>query len=104
MAAGLIAVSWPKEYGGGGYSPVEQVVLAEEFARAGAPEREENDLFGVDLLCNTLIALGTEAQKRHFLPRILTGDDRWCQGFSEPRPARIWPPCGPEPYSMVTSG
>ncbi|GAQ40914.1 acyl-CoA dehydrogenase [Mycobacterium pseudoshottsii JCM 15466] len=84
VAAGLIAVSWPKEYGGGGYSPVEQVVLAEEFARAGAPEREENDLFGVDLLGNTLIALGTEAQKRHFLPRILTGDDRWCQGFSEP--------------------
>jgi len=48
------------------------------------PERPENDLLGIDLLGNTLIALGTEAQKRHFLPRILSGEDRWCQGFSEP--------------------
>ncbi|GAB3021378.1 acyl-CoA dehydrogenase [Mycobacterium bourgelatii] len=84
VAAGLVAVSWPKEYGGGGLSPIEQVVLAEEFARAGAPEREENDLLGIDLLGNALIALGTEEQKRHFLPRILSGEDRWCQGFSEP--------------------
>ncbi|REO47493.1 acyl-CoA dehydrogenase family protein, partial [Mycobacterium tuberculosis] len=56
--AGLVAVSWPTEYGGGGLSPMEQVVLAEEFARAGAPERAENDLLGIDLLGNTLIALG----------------------------------------------
>ncbi|MCV6963062.1 acyl-CoA dehydrogenase [Mycobacterium intermedium] len=83
-AAGLVAVSWPKEYGGGGLSAIEQVVLAEEFARAGAPERAENDLLGIDLLGNALIALGTEEQKRHFLPRILSGEDRWCQGFSEP--------------------
>jgi alkylation response protein AidB-like acyl-CoA dehydrogenase len=83
-ANGLVAVSWPTEYGGGGLSPIEQMVLAEEFARAGAPERAENDLLGIDLLGNTLIALGSEAQKQHFLPRILTGEDRWCQGFSEP--------------------
>lgn len=81
---GLVAVSWPKEYGGGGLSAIEQLVLAEEFDRAGAPEREENDLLGIDLLGNTLIALGTEEQKKHFLPRILSGEDRWCQGFSEP--------------------
>ncbi|OBI99015.1 acyl-CoA dehydrogenase family protein [Mycobacterium asiaticum] len=83
-AAGLVAVSWPKEYGGGGLSPLEQVVLAEEFSRAGAPERAENDLLGIDLLGNTLIAVGSEEQKAHFLPRILSGEDRWCQGFSEP--------------------
>lgn len=83
-ASGLVAVSWPTEYGGGGLSPIEQVVLAEELARAGAPERAENDLLGIDLLGNTLIALGSEAQKQHFLPRILSGEDRWCQGFSEP--------------------
>ncbi|OBK22310.1 acyl-CoA dehydrogenase family protein [Mycobacterium asiaticum] len=83
-AAGLVAVSWPKEYGGGGLSPLEQVVLAEEFNRAGAPERAENDLLGIDLLGNTLIAVGSEEQKAHFLPRILSGEDRWCQGFSEP--------------------
>jgi alkylation response protein AidB-like acyl-CoA dehydrogenase len=82
--AGLVAVSWPKAYGGGGLSVIEQAVLAEELARAGAPERGENDGFGIDLLGNTLIALGTEEQKRHFLPRILSGQDRWCQGFSEP--------------------
>ncbi|SBS79807.1 Isovaleryl-CoA dehydrogenase [uncultured Mycobacterium sp.] len=81
---GLVAVSWPKEYGGGGLSALEQAVLAEEFARAGAPEREENDMLGIDLLGNTLIALGTQEQKKHFLPRILSGEDRWCQGFSEP--------------------
>lgn len=82
--AGLVAVSWPEEYGGAGLSVIEQVVLDEEFARWGAPERAENDLLGIELLGNTLIALGTEEQKRHFLPRILTAEDRWCQGFSEP--------------------
>lgn len=81
---GLVAVSWPKEYGGGGLSVIEQAVLAEEFARGGAPDRDENDMFGIDLLGNTLIAVGTEEQKKHFLPRILSGEDRWCQGFSEP--------------------
>lgn len=81
---GLIAVSWEKQYGGAGLSVVEQVVLAEELARAGAPEPPENDRFGIELIGNTLIALGTEEQKRHFLPRILSGEDRWCQGFSEP--------------------
>ncbi|WP_123026897.1 acyl-CoA dehydrogenase [Mycolicibacterium stellerae] len=83
-ARGLIAVSWPKEYGGAGLSEIEQVVLAEEFARAGAPHGTENDQFGIELLGNTLIAVGSEEQKKHFLPRILSGEDRWCQGFSEP--------------------
>ena len=81
---GLVAVSWPKEYGGAGLSAIEQAVLDEEVARAGAPERLENDLLGIQLLGNTLIALGSEEQKKHFLPRILSGEDRWCQGFSEP--------------------
>jgi len=81
---GLVAVSWPRQYGGAGLSALEQVVLAEEFARAGAPKGTENDLFGIELLGNTLIVLGSEQQKKHFLPRILSGEDRWCQGFSEP--------------------
>ena len=83
-ADGLIAVSWPKEYGGAGLSVLEQVVLAEELACARAPEPPENDRFGIELLGNTLIALGSQEQKKHFLPRILSGEDRWCQGFSEP--------------------
>lgn len=81
---GLVAVSWPKEYGGAGLSAMAQAVLDEEFARAGAPEGLENDLLGIQLLGNTLIALGSEEQKAHYLPRILSGEDRWCQGFSEP--------------------
>lgn len=80
----LLAVSWPAEYGGAGLSVVEQVVLAEEFARAGVPSGTENDMFGMQLLGNTLIVWGTEEQKKHFLPRILSGEDRWCQGYSEP--------------------
>lgn len=81
---GLIAPSWPKEYGGGGLTELEQVVLAEELARAGVPEGSENDSLGVKLLGNTLILLGTEEQKEHFLPRILSGEYVFCQGYSEP--------------------
>ncbi|AOS90817.1 acyl-CoA dehydrogenase [Mycobacterium intracellulare subsp. chimaera] len=81
---GLLAVLWPKRYGGAGLTPLHQVVLAEEFARAGVPAGTENDMFGIQLLGNTLVVCGTEDQKNWFLPRILSGDDRWCQGFSEP--------------------
>lgn len=80
----MLAVSWPTEYGGAGLSHVEQVVLAEEFAKAGAPQGSENDTFGIGMLGNTLIKMGTEAQKQHYLPRILSGEQRWCQGYSEP--------------------
>jgi hypothetical protein len=82
--SGYLAVSWPKEYGGAGLSPVESVVLAEEFARAGVPTGGPNDGFGISMLGNTMLKWGTEAQKRHYLPRILAGEDRWCQGYSEP--------------------
>ena len=80
----LLAVSWPKEYGGPGLSAIEQVVIAEEFARYGVPSGDENDMFGISLLGNTLTVWGTDAQKAHYLPRILSAEDRWCQGYSEP--------------------
>jgi alkylation response protein AidB-like acyl-CoA dehydrogenase len=83
-ASGLLGVSWPREYGGAGLSRVEQVVLVEEFARAGVPAMGYNDTFSIKMLGNTLLRWGTEEQKRWFLPRILSGEDRWCQGFSEP--------------------
>src|SRR5436305_1810469 len=79
-----LAVSWPKEYGGAGLTPLETVILAEEFARAGVPTGGPNDVFGIQMVGNTLIQWGTEEQKKHFLPRILSGEDRWCQGYSEP--------------------
>jgi alkylation response protein AidB-like acyl-CoA dehydrogenase len=81
---GLLAVSWPKEYGGGGLSAIEQVIINEEFARAGVPTGSPNDGFGIGMIGPTLMVSGTEAQKRHFIPRILSGEDRWCQGYSEP--------------------
>src|SRR5687767_7258535 len=81
---GLLAVSWPKEYGGAGLTPLEQVVIAEEFAKAGVPQGTINDLFSIQMVGNTIVQWGTEEQKRHFLPRILSGEDVWCQGYSEP--------------------
>ena len=83
-AAGYLAPGWPAEYGGGGLSALEQVIVAEEFARAGVPTGGPNDDFGIQMLGNTLLQWGTEEQKRHYLPRILSGEDTWCQGYSEP--------------------
>lgn len=80
----LLALNWPKEYGGAGLSPLETVVLAEEFTLAGVPGGGANDTFGIQMLGNTLLRWGTEEQKKHYLPRILSGDDLWCQGYSEP--------------------
>jgi alkylation response protein AidB-like acyl-CoA dehydrogenase len=79
---GWICATWPKEYGGKGLSTMEGVVVAEEFARARAPMRA--DFFGDTLVGPTLLQWGTEEQKREFLPKILGGEMRWCQGFSEP--------------------
>jgi alkylation response protein AidB-like acyl-CoA dehydrogenase len=80
----LLGVTWPLEYGGGGRSRVEQVVLAEEFARAGVPTGSPHDNFGIKMVGNTLLRWGTDPQRRQHLPRILRGDERWCQGYSEP--------------------
>lgn len=81
---GYLALAWPREFGGQGRSYVEQVVLAEEFARAGVPTGGKNDSLSIGMLGNTLVHRGDDAQKRHHLPRILTGENVWCQGFSEP--------------------
>jgi alkylation response protein AidB-like acyl-CoA dehydrogenase len=80
----LLAPGWPTEYGGAGLSALEQVLIAEEFAKAGVPTGAANDVFGIQMLGNTLLRWGTEEQKRHYLPRILSGEDTWCQGYSEP--------------------
>ena len=79
---GWICATWPEEYGGKGLTTMQGVVLAEEFARAKAPMRA--DFFGDTLVGPTILANGTEEQKKYFLPRILDGSMRWCQGFSEP--------------------
>ena len=79
---GWICATWPVEYGGKGLSTLQGVVLAEEFANAKAPMRA--DFFGDTLVGPTLLQWGTEEQKQEFLPQILNGKMRWCQGFSEP--------------------
>lgn len=81
---GLLGLTWPAEYGGRGLSRLHQVVLMEELARAGVPFGEHTDLFGIKMLGSTLLRWGTAEQRQRFLPRILSGEDRWCQGFSEP--------------------
>jgi alkylation response protein AidB-like acyl-CoA dehydrogenase len=84
-ANGYLGITWPREYGGAGLTKLEQVVLAEECARAGVPTGGYSDIFGVKMLGSTLLRWGTEDQKRRFLPRILSGEDVWCQGYSEPQ-------------------
>jgi alkylation response protein AidB-like acyl-CoA dehydrogenase len=81
-AGGWICASWPKEYGGKGLTTMENVVVAEEFARAGASLRA--DFFGDTLVGPTILQWGTEQQKKELLPQIMRGEVRWCQGFSEP--------------------
>jgi alkylation response protein AidB-like acyl-CoA dehydrogenase len=76
------AISWPEEYGGRGAGIMEQVVFAEEMHRSGAPGTL-NPL-GLSNIAPAIIEFGTDEQKERFLPRMLRGDDIWCQGFSEP--------------------
>ena len=78
---GWVAPSWPKEWGGTDWSPVERYIFEEEYAYAGAPPIVP---FGVTMCAPVLIQFGTEQQKRRFLPRIYHCDDFWCQGYSEP--------------------
>ena len=83
-ANSLLAPSWPSEYGGGGLTELEQVILAEEFQKAGVPMGGDNDVFSIQMVGNTILHWGTDEQKAHFLPRIISGEDVWCQGYSEP--------------------
>ncbi|MDJ0790118.1 MAG: acyl-CoA dehydrogenase family protein [Myxococcota bacterium] len=82
--AGYAGVQWPKEYGGRGASLTEELVYYEETARAQAPYIGMN-FVGIRHGGPTLIAEGTELQKQAHLPRILRGEEIWCQGFSEPQ-------------------
>ncbi len=79
---GWAGISWPKEFGGRGASPVQQSIFLAEVARAQAPQHL--GVIGEGLVGPTIIVAGTDEQKRRFLPRILTGEDIWCQGYSEP--------------------
>ncbi|HPU21088.1 MAG TPA: acyl-CoA dehydrogenase family protein [Alicycliphilus sp.] len=78
---GWLAYHWPKEHGGTGWSAIQKFIFDDECAMAGGPRLVP---FGLSMLGPVLIKYGNEAQKKHWLPRILNGDDWWCQGYSEP--------------------
>src|SRR5215468_3051023 len=79
---GWAAVSWPKEYGGRGATLMQQAIFWEEMARVEAPPMA--NALGLGLIGPTIIAYGTDAQKKRLIPKILSAEEIWCQGFSEP--------------------
>ncbi len=79
---GWAGISWPKEYGGRGATVIEQSIFEEEMRQSQAPALL--NVLGLSLVGPTVIAVGTEEQKKRFLPKILSGEEIWCQGFSEP--------------------
>jgi acyl-CoA dehydrogenase len=80
-AKGWAAPSWPKEFGGTGWSDMQRYIFAAECARAGAPSLAP---MGLRMVGPCIMRYGTPEQRAHFLPRILSGEDYWCQGYSEP--------------------
>jgi alkylation response protein AidB-like acyl-CoA dehydrogenase len=80
--AGWIGLGWPVEHGGRGATVSQQIIWAEEYSRAQAPARVNH--MGENLLAPTLIEYGTAEQRARFLPPIARGEERWCQGYSEP--------------------
>jgi alkylation response protein AidB-like acyl-CoA dehydrogenase len=78
---GWIAPAWPKEYGGTGWSPVQRYIWSEECARADTIRLLP---FGLNMVGPVIYTFGTPEQKARYLPRILSGEDWWCQGYSEP--------------------
>ncbi|TNE60894.1 MAG: pimeloyl-CoA dehydrogenase large subunit [Alphaproteobacteria bacterium] len=73
--------TWPPEWGGSGFTPIQKHIFEEECVAAGAPELPP---FGLNMLGPVLLKFGSPEQKAHYLPRILDGTDWWCQGYSEP--------------------
>ena len=82
-AKGWTCPTWPSEYGGGGLNKEELRVLQEELGRINA--RPVLTSFGISMLGPVLIEMGTEEQKQQHIPKIIKGEIRWCQGYSEPR-------------------
>ena len=81
-AKGWVAPSWPKEFGGPGWSEMQRYIFASECAIAGAPPLAP---MGLGMVGPCIIGYGTPEQKAFYLPRLLAGEDYWCQGYSEPQ-------------------
>jgi alkylation response protein AidB-like acyl-CoA dehydrogenase len=80
----MIGLTWPTEFGGRGLGKLHQVVLAEEFAKAGVPIYRVADTTSIKMLGNTLLAWGTPEQQARYMPGIVSGEATWVQGYSEP--------------------
>src|SRR3954452_4855894 len=80
--AGYVGRAWPEEFGGGGGGAAEQIVIDQELAAAGA--REFVNVVGLDVLGPSLLRFGSDEQRRRHIPAILSAEEIWCQGFSEP--------------------
>src|SRR3954449_12673511 len=80
--AGYVGRAWPREFGGGGGPAAEQIVIDQELAAAGAPEFV--NVVGLDVLGPSLLRFGNDEQRRRYIPSILSAEEIWCQGFSEP--------------------
>jgi alkylation response protein AidB-like acyl-CoA dehydrogenase len=104
--AGYVGLTWPLEYGGGGRTHAYQAILLEELAQAEAPQHL--GVIGLGMAGPTIIAHGTEAQKARHLTRILSADEIWCQGFSEPGAgsdlAAVRTSARLEPHGFVVDG
>ncbi|MEM4086419.1 MAG: acyl-CoA dehydrogenase family protein [Saccharolobus sp.] len=82
--AGYLGITWPKEYGGQGLDPIYEVIAYEEFIRAGLPYGRSLGSIGLMVAAPAILKHGNEDQKKKYIRRILTAEDVWCQGFSEP--------------------
>jgi alkylation response protein AidB-like acyl-CoA dehydrogenase len=80
--AGYLGAAWPKEHGGAGLSQMEQAILNEELTRAGAPE--PLGAMGISWVGPAVLRFGSDEQKRRFVSRVLSGEDVWATGYSEP--------------------
>src|SRR6185436_17926324 len=80
--AGYVGRAWPREFGGGGGPAAEQIVVDQELAAAGAPEFI--NVVGLDVLGPSLLRFGNDEQRHRYIPSILSAEEIWCQGFSEP--------------------
>ena len=107
---GWSCIAWPKKYGGREATLMQQVIFAEEYARAGGPGRISH--LGLELAGPTILAFGTEEQKDRFLPPIAKAEEFWAQGFSEPGAGsdlanvrtKAWEEDGPNGKEWVVEG
>ena len=95
----MAGISWPKEYGGRGASLMEQVIFWQEMALAQAPPLA--NVLGLGIIGATIIAFGTEAQKKRHLAKILSAEEIWRQDFPSPTRVLTWQMCTAKPSSMA---